>query len=111
MALASVYALISKFGALRTFERLPTPGPATTVSVKSMMRRADEVPMVGDVSQYNVQIYVRHSDLVSAGFPVPMLKGDRVTEISGTVHTVHAVEEMHDGSGEVGGYRLWARGH
>lgn len=111
MALRDVYSLIDKYGATRGFERLANPGPATTVSVKMMERRSDEAPLIGDVSQFDLQFYVRHDALSSAGFPVPPLKGDRVLDSNNRNYTIRSVEDMHDQTGSVGGYRLWARGH
>ena len=82
-----------------------------TTLVKVMERRSDESPMVGDVSQYNLQFYVQHDSLSGAGFPVPPIKGDRIHDANSRIYTIRSVEEMHDQSGNVGGYRMWARGH
>ena len=110
MALRGVYDLIDKYGATRGMERLATPGPATSVTVKMMERRSDESAMVGEVSQYNLQYFVNHDSLSGTGYPVPPVKGDRI--IDGTrVYTVRSVEDMHDQNGAVGGYRMWVRGH
>jgi hypothetical protein len=111
MALRSVYDLIGRYGRTRSLERLANPGPATTTPVKMMERRSDESPMVGEVSQYNLQFYVQHDSLSGAGFPVPPIKGDRVHDGNNRVYTVRSVEDMHDESGNVGGYRMWTRGH
>lgn len=111
MALRSVFLLIDKFGTSRTLQRIDPPGPPTTVSVKTMMRRAQESPVIGDVSQEDTQAYVRHDALTAVGFPVPPVKGDRLIDASGRTYVVGTVEDMHDGQGNVGGYRLWMRGH
>ena len=111
MSLADVYSLIDRYGVDRTMTRIDPPGPATSVSVKTMMRRAQERPLAGDVSQEDVQAYVRHGALSAAGFPVPPVKGDRVVDGNGRTFVIGTVEDMHDGAGNVGGYRLWMRGH
>lgn len=137
MALRSVYQLIDRYGATRGIERL-TPGVSTraeenrkvphyltdgtpafiplitldsVVNVPMMERRSDEAPMVGDVSQYNLQYYIRHDSLMGAGFPAPPIKGDRIHDSNSRVYTVRSVEDMHDQNGAVGGYRIWVRGH
>ena len=111
MALRDVFALLNKYGATRGLERLANPGPAITVQVSMMERRSDEAPLMGDVSQYDVQFYLKHDSLAAAGFPVPPLKGDRVHDGTTRIYTIRSVEDMHDQQGRVGGYRLWARGH
>ena len=107
----TVYKLIARYGADRTVERLAKPGPATEVVVKTVKRRADEVALVGDVSQNNVQFYLSYADLEAAGFPLPLRKGDRIKEADGSIYTLRVVEDMHTTTGDVGGYRAWARGH
>lgn len=111
MALRDVFSLIDRYGQTRTLTRIDPPGPATSVSVKIMMRRAQERPLMGDVSQEDVQFYVRHDALASAGFPVPPVKGDRVIDGAGRTFVAGTVEDMHDTSDNPGAYRLWARGH
>ena len=110
MTMRTVFNLLDKYGATRQLERLDTPGPATVVSVPMMERRSEETPLAGDVSQYNIQFFVRHDSLTAAGFPVPARKGDRVID-GQEVYTLYAVEDMHDGTGAIGAYRMWARGH
>lgn len=138
MALRSVYNLIDKYGAARSLERnlagpssssivedrevphylsdgtpafIPLVAFVATATVPMMERRSDESPMVGDVSQYNLQFYVKHDSLSGAGFPVPPIKGDRVHDSNNRVYTIRSVEDMHDQNGAVGGYRMWVRGH
>lgn len=111
MALRNVYNLLTKYGRDRDLERLATPGPATTVTVKIMERRSAESPLEGDVSQFNLQFYVEHDELAAAGFPTPPVKGDRVHDTPTRIYTVRAVEDLHDQHGNVAGYRLWARGN
>ena len=109
MSLAGVFFLIDKYGTQRALERISPPGPAKRVTVTVYQRRAQEAPMIGDVSQYDTQAYVRHGALTGTGFPTPPVKGDRV--ITGSVvHVVKTVEPMEDGAGNVGAYRLWCRG-
>ena len=111
MALADVFLLIDRFGAERTVSRIDPPGPATSVSVPIVMRRSQEIPLMGDVSQADVQFYVRHTALTAKGYPVPPVKGDRVIDGLGRTFVVKTVEDMNDQSGDPGAYRLWARGH
>ena len=109
--LAQVYRLINKYGAQVAVTRVDPPGPATTVTVRGMKRRAAEMPLVGDVSQTRLTYYLNHSSLVAEGFPTPIVKGDRIVSAQGQVAVADTIEELHDNRGAVGAYRIQVKGH
>ena len=111
MGLHAVYRMLDRYGSNTVVTRLNPPGPATSVSVRAVFRRATEAPLAGDVSQQRSTFYIRHPSLTMAGFPMPPVKGDRVMSAHGRIYVIDTVEPMHDSRGVIGAYRLQVTGH
>ena len=98
--------MFARHGMPATLVRLGTPN--TEVSIHVVRRYSEEEQVVREISQYDARFTLRHEEVESSGFPLPIKKGDRIIK-AGEYFTIRLSRPL-ESHGEVIGYEVRAIG-
>jgi hypothetical protein len=89
MTAARVAEIVQRHGELVTVRRL---NPATTVAVRARLIGYEPSEIAGSIIQGDRRCFIGTQDLIAAGFPLPMIKNDKIVLASGKVLNVEGVD-------------------